>query len=192
MNEEEVLEILTNVGAIRKGHFRLSSGLHTDTYYQCAKVFEHPALTEKFGDEIARLWKNNSIDVVISPAVGGLLLGFAVALSLGSKFIFSEREDGTMTLRRGFSISEGERILVVEDVITTGGSVGEVIELVMRCGGKIAGLASLLSRGRKKEISGLKINALLEVAEVTYQPDECPLDKKGIPLTSPGSRCLKK
>lgn len=188
MNREEILQILTDTHAIRKGHFLLSSGLHADTYYQCAQVFQHPALTEKLGDEIARKWKGKEVDTVISPAMGGLLLGFAVALAMGARFIFTEREGGAMKLRRGFSTSSGERVLVVEDVVTTGGSVRELIELVRNADGRIIGLAALLNRGAGDEIAGVKLHALIQAADKTYLPDECPLDEQGIPLTSPGSR----
>jgi orotate phosphoribosyltransferase len=190
MNQEEIIEILTGTGAVQKGHFVLSSGLHSDTYYQCAKVFEHPGLTEKLGDEIARFWEGRQIDAVISPAVGGLILGFSVALAMGARFIFAERENEKMKLRRGFKIDQDERILVVEDVITTGGSVREVIEIIRENKGHVVGLSCLLNRGDKKEMAGVQVHSLVSASEKIYKPEECPLEKQGLPLVSPGSRRL--
>lgn len=190
MNQEEVLELFMKARAIHHGHFELSSGYHTDVYYQCAQIFQHPSYTEKVGDEIARLFREKKPDVVISPAVGGIVLGFAVALSLGCRAIFTEREKGKMVLRRGFSIKPGEKVLLVEDVVTTGGSVKEVIEIARGAGAKIVGLATLLNRGGKEEISGLHLRSLLTVDPPLYPPDKCPLCKVGTALISPGSRRL--
>jgi orotate phosphoribosyltransferase len=190
LNEEEVLELFMKTRAIHRGHFELSSGYHTDTYYQSAQIFQHPSLAEKVGDEIARIFRDKQVDVVVSPAVGGIILGFAVALSLGCRAIFTEREQGRMTLRRDFSIQKGEKVLIVEDVVTTGDSVREVIDIVRKAGGRIVGLASLLNRGGKGEIAGVHLYSLLTVEHPLYPPGKCPLDKEKIPLVSPGSRRL--
>lgn len=190
MNQEEILEIMESTGAVQKGHFVLSSGLHSDTYYQCAKVFEHPGLTEKLGDEITRFWEGHHIDVVVSPALGGIVLGFSVALSMGARFLFTERDNKKMSLRRGFEIKGNERLLVVEDVVTTGGSVREVIEIIREKNAHVVGLSCLLNRGDKKEIAGVQVHSLVSASDKTYKPEECPLEKQGLPVVSPGSRRL--
>lgn len=190
MNEEEVLELFQKTRAVHRGHFELSSGYHTDTYYQSAQIFQHPSLAEKVGDEIARTFRDRQVDVVVSPAVGGIVLGFAVALGLGCRAIFTERQQGKMTLRRGFSIDKGERVLIVEDVVTTGDSLREVIDIARKTGARIVGLASLLNRGGKEEIAGIRLRALLTVEHPLYPPGKCPLDREKIPLVSPGSRRL--
>ncbi|MFH1737190.1 MAG: orotate phosphoribosyltransferase [Actinomycetota bacterium] len=188
MNEEEVLEVLKKTGAVRKGHFKLTSGLHADTYYQCALLLANPGLTERMGDEIAKAFAGQDIDLVVSPALGGLVLGFATALSLGKRFIWAERENGVMTFRRGFEVEPGQRILVVEDVVTTGGSVEEVIKLTKEAGGEVAGIACLLNRGGREKIDGLPVKAMATVLTKAYEPTACPLCKAGEPIESPGSR----
>jgi orotate phosphoribosyltransferase len=188
MNEEEILEILQDAGAIKRGHFQLTSGLHADTYYQCAAALENPHITEKMGDEIATMYEDQAIDLVVSPAMGGIILGFATALALGCRFIWAERTDGVMTFRRGFCVHPGERVLVVEDVVTTGGSVAEVIELVRAAGGIIAGAACLMNRGALEEVGGAKLKSLVTVATAAYEPVDCPLCAAGQVTESPGSR----
>lgn len=188
MNEEETIEVINQTKAIQRGHFQLSSGLHADTYYQCALALEKPGIAEKMGDSLAKLFDGSDIDVVVSPAIGGIVLGFTTALSLGKRFIWAERANGVMVFRRGFSITHGERVLVIEDVVTTGGSVKEVIELVRAEGGKIAGLACLLNRGGSDKIAGTDLRALVNMMTNTYTPEDCPLCKAGRPIESPGSK----
>lgn len=192
MNQEEVLELFEKANAVQYGHFLLSSGYHTDTYYQCARIFQHPHLAEKVGHEIAAMFQGKHADVVLSPAVGGILSGFAVALVLGCRSIFAEREAGQLALRRGFSIEPGEHVLIVEDVVTTGGSSKEVIDIARRAKAKLVGLATVLNRGEKKEIGGLTVRALLSVNPPLWRPEDCPLCAEGKPLVSPGSRRLRK
>jgi len=188
MNEEEILEILAETGAIKKGHFKLTSGLHAGTYYQCARALENPHITEKMGDEIAKKYEPDSIDVVVSPALGGIILGFAVALALGKRFVWAERAQGEMKFRRGFAIKPGERVLIVEDVVTTGGSVAEVARLVAAEGGKIAGVTCLMNRGGIKTIEDIPLKALVTVVTEAFEPDACPMCKAGNTIESPGSR----
>jgi orotate phosphoribosyltransferase len=188
MNQEEIMEILQETGAIRKGHFKLTSGLHADTYYQCAIALENPHITEKMGDEIAKLYDPDSIDVVISPALGGIILGFAVALAMGKRFIWAERADGKMVFRRGFAVAKNERALVVEDVVTTGGSVEEVLNLIRESGGKAAGAACLMNRGGLASIGGVELNSLVTALTEAFEETNCPLCAAGKPIESPGSR----
>lgn len=190
MNEEEILEILTATGAIKKGHFRLSSGLHADTYFQCAQALESPGITEKMGDAIARLYSADNIDTVVSPAIGGIVLGFAVALALGKRFIWAERDKGEMKFRRGFSVAKKERVLVVEDVVTTGGSVGEVIELLKLAGANIAGASCLINRGGVEKIAGIDVKSLLNMPFEAFPEEECLMCRVGKPIESPGSRLI--
>ncbi len=188
MNEEEILEILHDAGAIKKGHFQLTSGLHADTYYQCAAALESPRLTQRMGDEIARLYDGQPVDLVVSPALGGIVLGFATALALDTRFIWAERAQGAMTFRRGFCVNPGARVLVVEDVVTTGGSVAEVIELVERSGGGVVGAACLMNRGALDSVANHDLKSLVTVATIAYEPKKCPLCAVGNAIESPGSR----
>lgn len=193
MNEEEILDILKQTGAIKKGHFQLSSGLHADTYFQCALALETPSITEKMGDAIAKVYQDENIDTVVSPAIGGIVLGFAVALALGKRFIWAERgKDGKMAFRRGFSILSGERVLVVEDVVTTGGSVEEVIGLIDDAGGLIAGVAALINRGNVKNIAGHQLKALVNLQVAAFPAEDCLMCRAGTNIESPGSRQIKK
>ena len=188
MNQEEILEILRDAGAIRTGHFQLTSGLHADTYYQCAAALENPHLTEKMGGEIAALYKGESVDLVVSPALGGVILGFATALALDTRFIWAERVKGAMAFRRGFCVNPGERVLVVEDVVTTGGSVSEVIKLIEAAGGLVIGVACLMNRGALASVAGQDLKSLVTVATETFDPAECPACAAEKAIESPGSR----
>ena len=195
MTEREVLEIFQKSGALLSGHFRLSSGLHSGKYLQCALVLQYPDLAEKLCRELAsRLELSRSkIDAVVSPAVGGIVVGQEVASFLGGRAIFCEREEGKMKLRRGFKIEKGERVVVVEDVITTGGSVKEIIEIVKKMDGKVEGMGVIVDRSNPSlsdELSNLNLplKSLLRIDIETYSPEECPICKKGIPLQKPGSR----
>lgn len=189
ITEEGVLEVLIDAGAILHGHFQLTSGLHSDTYVQCARVLEDPALTTRLAEAMAALVADERIDVVAAPAVGGIIIGFAVAQALGVRFIFSERQNGEMVFRRGFSIEPGERVLVVEDVVTTGGSVAEVVALVQAAGSEVAAVTSIIDRGGEKAFSERYLPLLrLEVESV--EPSVCAQCAAGTPVDSPGSRRL--
>jgi orotate phosphoribosyltransferase len=184
MNPEEARELFERSGAMLTGHFRLTSGRHSDVYFQKARVLERPVVAMAFAREIASWFPR--IDVVVSPAIGAVVLGFAVALEAGARSIFAEREEGRMRLRRGFWLDPGERTLVVEDVITTGGSAGEVFGLVREAGAEPLGVAALIDRSAAP--LDFRMKAVLEVEASSWQPDECPLCKGGVPVSSPGSR----
>ena len=187
MNPSEVRELFERHGAISSGHFKLSSGRHSDTYVQCARVLEHPRVAAALANALADRC-GGRVGVVVSPALGGLLIGYLVALEIGCRFLFTERVDGAMTLRRGQTPAPGERALVVEDVITTGGSAAEVIRLVEGAGGVVAGVASLIDRSEGQP--PFHLEALLEVAATSWAPAECPLCARGEPLHTPGSRSM--
>lgn len=187
MNQWEVLEIFEGEGAVKKGHFLLSSGLHSDTYVQCAQVLQHPHLAESLADELARGFEQHEIDVVVSPALGGIIIGYMVALSLRKRMVFAERRGDEMVMRRGLTVNGGEKALIVEDVITTGGSVQELIELVESMGGEVAGLGALIERGKDRSFAVPK-KVLLRLEAHTWQQPECPLCREGVKLEAPGSR----
>jgi len=193
---EEVLKIFEDNNALLKGHFLLTSGLHSDRYLQCALVLQHPAVAERLGAELAAKTKADprvgSIDLVIAPALGGVIVAHEVARALGVRALFTERQEKTMTLRRGFQIKPGERCLVVEDVVTTGGSTREVIEVVTQHGGVAVGAGSLIDRSLKSDGSvadlGLPRHALAALEVATYNPEECPMCREGSVAIKPGSR----
>ncbi len=190
MTDEEILEAFRHAHAILTGHFVLTSGRHSDTYVQCARVLEDPNLTSALAREIVERLDDRAVDLVIAPAMGGVIIGFAVAQALDVRFIFTERKAGTMQLRRGFSIAPGERALVVEDVVTTGGSVAEVIDIVKASGGIVAGVASLIDRGGPKPFTE-RLQALLRLEVESWEPERCALCAAGMPTESPGSRRLR-
>lgn len=189
---EILLEKFAQLGAIKKGHFLLSSGKHSDTYIQCAKIFEYPLEAEKIVNILVKKLNGLKVDTVIGPAIGGITVAYELGRALGVRAIFTERENGIFTLRRGFEIKEKEKLLVVEDVITTGGSVKEVIELVKKFNGEVIGVASLVDRSKGKEIFNLPFYSLIKIDLELYDEEDCPLCKKGIPYVKPGSRELKK
>jgi orotate phosphoribosyltransferase len=183
-----VLEIFQENNALLKGHFLLSSGLHSERYLQCALVLQHPKLAKKMGQALAEKLKSVPVDTVISPALGGLIIGYEVAKALGVRFIFTERQDGQMTLRRGFTLSAGERMIVIEDVYTTGGSTKEVMAAVEQAGAKVAGVGAIINRSEKEISFGVPSHYLLSLQVKTYEPARCPLCKEGLPFFKPGSR----
>ncbi len=188
MTNDEMLQALKDANAIRSGHFVLTSGRHSDTYVQCARVLEDPVLTTRLAETtVRRLPAGLDVDLVAAPAVGGIIFGFAVAQALRVKFIFSEREQGHMVFRRAFEVPEGAKVLVVEDVVTTGGSVKEVIDLVRAAGGEVAGVASLIDRGGAKAFD-TPFWPLLQLEVESWLPDSCGLCGDGVPVYSPGSR----
>lgn len=190
MQESEVLALLEEHGAVLHGHFKLSSGRHSDLFAQKFRVLEHPHLTRALGAEIAARFAGR-FDVVASPAVGALVLGFATGLGGGTRFIFCERVGGDMTFRRGFEISPGERVLIVEDVVTTGGSAREVVDLVRERGGEVVGVAALVDRAdAARGDLGAPLHALVTLKASSWDAGTCPLCEAGEPLTDPGSRRL--
>ncbi len=191
MNETELLEVLEDRGAVLRGHFRLSSGRHSDHFVQKFRVFENPRLTQSLGEEIARQWEGR-FDAVASPAVGAIVLGFATALAAGARIVFAEREEGSLGFRRGFVLEPHERTLVVEDVITTGGSAREVVDLVRSSGAEAIGVGALIDRGdpaRSPDL-GAPLHALLHLDVASWDERDCPLCAAGKPLDDPGSRRL--
>ncbi|MGI8883327.1 MAG: orotate phosphoribosyltransferase [Pyrinomonadaceae bacterium] len=188
MNSEQVLEHFKQTDALLDGHFILSSGLHSPKYLQCALALQYPSDAAKFGQAIAKQFTDSNIETVASPAIGGLMIGYAVANALNVRFIWTERENGAMTLRRGFSIKENERILVVEDVITTGGSTRECIEALEKNSAKIIGAASIIDRSNGKADVGVPRIALASLEVSSYKPEDCPLCARGEFAVKPGSR----
>lgn len=188
MTEDEVLAALKDAKAILSGHFQLTSGRHSDTYVQCARVLEDPGLTTRLAEAIvAALPGDAGVDLVAAPAVGGIIIGFAVAQALGVRFIFSEREQGAMRFRRAFDVPEGARVLIVEDVVTTGGSVAEVVALVREAGGVPVAVASIIDRGGPKSFD-IPLHPLLRLEVESWEAAECGLCASEVPLYSPGSR----
>jgi orotate phosphoribosyltransferase len=192
MKKEEVLALFRETEALLEGHFLLTSGLHSPQYFQCAKVLQCPQHAERLCREIAEHFRTENIDVVISPALGGIIVGQEVARQLGARSIFAERATDILQLRRGFEIKAGERVLACEDVVTTGGSIGEVVNIAAKSGGSIAGVACIVDRsgGRPGANLGEKLFSVLRMDVVTYKPEECPLCQQKKPLVKPGSRSV--
>jgi len=189
LNREEILEIFKETGVMLEGHFLLTSGRHSDKYMQCAKLFVDPKVSEKFAKQLADNFEG--IDIVAGPAVGGIILAYETARQLGVGNVFFERQDGKMTLRRGFEIPNGANVLVVEDVVTTGGSVKEVIEEIKNMGAKVAAVGSIVDRSNGKVDFGVPFKAVLPMEVISYEEKDCPLCKQGMPAVKPGSRNIK-
>lgn len=186
MTEQQVLKIFKKTSAILEGHFLLSSGLHSDKYFQMARVLQYPEIAKLLAEEIASRYINKRINAVIGPAIGGIVLSYIIAEKMSVRAMFTERENNIMSLRRGFFIEKDENILVCEDVITTGGSVSEVINLVRSYGGKVAGVCCLVLRGTHN--LNVPVEYLVKVDVLNYKKEDCPLCKAGIPLVKPGSK----
>jgi orotate phosphoribosyltransferase len=191
VTENEILDIFRKHSALLEGHFILSSGLHSDRYIQCALVLQHPRVAEQLCAELATKLKNLGATTVAAPALGGVLVAHEVARALGVRALFTERQEGTMTLRRGFHLESGEPTLVVEDVITTGLSTRETIKCVEEAGGKVVGVGSLIDRSGGTANLGLPKASLVTLSVKNYKPEECPLCKSGLPAVKPGSRTKK-
>ena len=185
---DETLNILKKINALLDGHFVLSSGLHSQNYFQMALVFQYPEYGNIIGKKIADKFRDEKIDIVIGPALGGIIIAYEVAKHLNAKTMFSERHDNVMTIRRGFNINKGDRVLIVEDVITTAKSMKEVIPLVEEAGGIIAGGACIVNRSESDPGLNFPVKSILEIKVKNYKPEECPLCKEGIPAVKPGSR----
>ena len=170
----EVLDLMTELGALHKGHFKLSSGLHSDTYFQCARILQFPDLARGLGAAMASRFDDNNFDLVVSPAMGGILIGHEVARALGRRFIFTERVEGVMTIRRGFEIQQREKVLIAEDVVTRGTSVNEVIACVEQAGGVVTGLSSIIDRTADDVDLPLLLQALAKVTVETFDPNDFP------------------
>ena len=190
-NQDQLIEIFQKTGALLEGHFILTSGRHSPTYFQCAKVLQYPEYLQKFSNQIVNYFQDIYVDIVITPAVGGIVLGTEIGRQLNKQTIFAEREQGIMTLRRGFEINPETNVLVIEDVITTGGSVSEVIELVNNSGANVVGVGVLVDRSGGKVKLHEKQFCVTELEAVSYGDDEIPEDLANIPVVKPGSRSLK-
>lgn len=188
MTKEELLEMFYKSNALLEGHFLLTSGRHSNQYFQCAKVLQYMEYTTKICKVIADYFRDFKIDTVITPAIGGIVVGQEVARQLNKKFIFAERENKNLTLRRGFEINKGENILVCEDVVTTGGSVFEVIDIVKSNKANVAGVGMIVDRSNGKVNFGYPQKSTLQMEVVSYLPEECPICKTDTPLIKPGSR----
>jgi len=191
LSKEEIIEIFKEKEVMLEGHFLLTSGRHSNRYMQCAKLFQYPDTSELICKQLAEQFKGEKVDLVIGPAIGGIIMAYEMSRQFGVKNIFAERENGVMTLRRGFEIPEGTNVLVVEDVVTTGGSVKEVITLVKERGASVVGVGSVVDRSDGKVDFGVNFKAVLSMEVLSYEPDACPLCKSGVPAIKPGSRNLK-
>lgn len=190
VSADAVLDIFRRVGALLEGHFRLTSGLHSSGYLQCALVLQYPREAEMCGAALAERVRGLGVQAVLSPALGGIVIGQEVARALGVRALFAERQDGALTLRRGFTLSPGERVLVVEDVVTTGGSTKETIDVARAAGAQVVGAGAIIDRSAGQQRMDVPFHALATVSLPTYQPDECPLCLAGIPVVKPGSRAV--
>lgn len=189
--QSKLIQLMEESGALLTGHFRLSSGLHSGKYIQCARLLEGPPRAEYAGRKLAEALEselgNDKPDLIVSPALGGVIIGHEVARAMGVRFLFTERVNGKMTLRRGFGIDEGERAVVVEDVVTTGGSTREVIAALEEAGGRVMAVGSIVNRGAEIDF-GVPFVSLYRVEITNHEPDNCPMCKDGVPVVKPGSR----
>jgi orotate phosphoribosyltransferase len=188
MNSEQILDKFRETDALLEGHFILSSGRHSPQYLQCALALQYPFDAAKYGKAIAEHFTEAGIETVVSPAIGGLVIGYEVAKALNVRFIWTERKEGIMTLRRGFSIKEGEKILAVEDVITTGGSIKECIDVIKENGGNVTDGASIIDRSGGRADIGVPRISLVELDVPSYEKDNCPMCAEGTEAVKPGSR----
>ncbi|MFD1397170.1 orotate phosphoribosyltransferase [Kroppenstedtia eburnea] len=185
-------EAMERRGVLKEGHFFLSSGRHSARYMQCAQLLQHPGEAEAAGAALAELFREEEVDVVVGPALGGVIIAHETARALGVRCLFAERKEGKMTLRRGFTLQPGERVLLVEDVVTTGGSVGEVADLVQAEGATVVGIASLVDRSGGRAPFQAPFRSLMQQSIESFDPADCPLCKQGMPVEKPGSRQTEK
>jgi orotate phosphoribosyltransferase len=188
VTRDELLDLYRRSGALLDGHFRLTSGLHSPGFMQCALVLQHPQHAESLGRALADRTGELNPTVVLSPALGGVVIGQEVGRALGVRAIFAERLDGVLTLRRGFTLAPSDRVLIVEDVLTTGGSTRETMQVARAAGAQVVGAASIVNRSGAAPQFDVPFVALLEVALPTYEPADCPLCAQGLPVVKPGSR----
>jgi orotate phosphoribosyltransferase len=188
MTQDAVLDLFRKSGALLEGHFRLSSGLHSDRYLQSALVLQHPEFATALGAALAERLRHLGATAVISPALGGIIIGQEVGRALGVRAIFAERQERQLLLRRGFTLSSSDRAVVVEDVITTGGSTRETMEVATAAGAAVVGAAAIIDRGDDAARLGIPLHALVKLEVPTYEPESCPLCARGEPVVKPGSR----
>lgn len=188
LTEEALLNIFKKTEALLSGHFLLTSGRHSNVYFQCAKVLQYPQYNQDVCTTLAEHFRSFEIDTVIAPAIGGIVVGQEVARQLNKRFIFAEREEKKLNLRRGFSLAKGERVLVCEDVVTTGGSVFEVIDIVKASGAIPVGVGFIVDRSNGKVQFGVPQKSVISLEAISFEPENCNLCKENIPLVKPGSR----
>jgi orotate phosphoribosyltransferase len=188
MDQDKLLDLFRRSGALLEGHFRLSSGLHSPGYLQCALVLQHPDQATALGAAVAERARALRPSVVLSPALGGIVIGHEVARALGVRALFAERADGVLTLRRGFTLGDAERVLVVEDVVTTGGSTRETMQVARAAGATVVGAGAIVDRSGGTAQLDVPLHALLAIALPAYEPDRCPLCAQGFAIVKPGSR----
>lgn len=188
LKADDIFDIFDETGAILNGHFKLSSGLHSSQYLQCALVLQHPKHCQTLCVQLAQKFKGAGITTVVAPALGGILVSYETARALGARALFTERKDGAMVFRRGFSLGPEDKVLVVEDVVTTGLSTKEVIEAVKASGAQLAGVGAVVDRSSSPVDFGTKFESLIRINIPTFKREECPLCKKKAALTKPGSR----
>ena len=188
MSNAEVIQIFKDRGALLQGHFQLSSGLHSAIYLQCAIALQQTTDTQRFGAELASHFRDREIATVASPAIGGIVIGYEVARQLGCRFIWTERVDGQMTLRRGFAVSAGVRILVIEDVVTTGGSTRDTIDALTKSGAHVVAAAAIIDRSAGRSEVGVPLISLAQLDVPAVAADACEACKQGQPVIKPGSR----
>jgi len=188
LSKEDIMALFKRTGVLWEGHFVLTSGRHSAHYLQCASVQQFPEENALLCRELAANFKGQGITTVIGPAIGAIVMSYEIARYLGTRFLFAERENGVMTLRRSFTLEPGERVLVVEDVITTGGSVKEVMEVVKQHGAVPVGVGVLVDRSNGRADLGVPVKSLITFDFETYAPENCPLCRQGVPFIKPGSR----
>jgi orotate phosphoribosyltransferase len=191
LTQESILSLFKETGALLEGHFILTSGMHSDRYFQCAKVLQYPRHAEALCRDLAERLRSAGATAVVSPAVGGILVGHEIGRALDVRALFTERADGVMILRRGFEIKPGETVIVAEDVTTTGGSVKEVMEAVRAAGGRVAAVAAIVDRSGGKAEFGVPYHSLLRMEVTNHPPEACPMCRSGSRAVKPGSRGLK-
>ncbi len=191
MRPSEVMRLFQACGAWLDGHFVLSSGLHSHEYLQCALILQHPTLASRVCQSLAQRFISDEITCVAAPALGGIVVGYETARHLGARAVFAERQDGKLQFRRGFALDPKDRVLVVEDVVTTGGSAEELIRLVNDAGATLVGVGALVDRSNGWASFDVKFHALMSLDLKTFQASDCPLCKEGVPMAKPGSRSLR-
>ncbi len=189
---QEILQLFRDTGALLDGHFQLTSGLHSRQYFQCAKVLQYPRHAAALSEIAREKFTDQNVQVVIAPAVGGIIVAHEVARLLSARALFAERQDGKMSLRRGFQIDKDEKVLVCEDVVTTGGSVQEVIDVVREAGGKVVEVFCIVDRSSGKANFGVPLISTLQLSPETFRPEDCPLCAAGGKAEKPGSRLLQR
>ena len=185
---EDVLELLKKAEGVLNGHFCLTSGLHSNIYFQCAKLYQYPEITEELGKRLAKALKDVEFDTIVAPAIGAMIIGYETAKQSKKRNLFVERKDGEMQLRRGYTLAKGEKVVIIEDVVTTARTIFETKEAIKEFGCEVVGVGCIVDRTQGKLENEFKIYSLLQSSPVTYEPDNCPLCKQGLELVKPGSR----